>query len=250
MDLESELRKAMAEQVAEASASPSLVADVKRRHRRRRNRMHAAAGAAAAAVVALALVPTYQSFRATPAGNSETSRPSTAVSAFPQPERPPAPGLSRPPSQKGHPGAGASTRPEARPPSGGPGTGPHRPGGGSLGDLPRWIAYLPSGLAASSPCAAAGDAKHETTTCEWRGGAGWVEITVVRNGGLSGPQDLVKSAGIPNHTSVRGAPALTVDRPDSARQISWLPRPGVGVTVSAGGSVKSQLMRIAEGVRP
>ncbi|GAA4234030.1 hypothetical protein GCM10022254_37930 [Actinomadura meridiana] len=250
MDLESELRKAMAEQVAEASASPSLVADVKRRHRRRRTRLHATAGAVAASVAALALVPAYQSFRATPAGNSETTRPSNTVSVLQQPERPPAPGLSRPPSAKGHPGAGASTRPGARPSSGESGTGPHRPGGGALDDLPRWISYLPSGLVVSSPCASAGDAKRETTTCKWRGGVGWVEIVLVRSGGLSGPQDLVKSAGIPNRTTVRGMPALTVDRPDSARQISWLARPGVGVTVSAGGSVKGQLMRIAEGVRP
>ncbi len=56
--------------------------------------------------------------------------------------------------------------------------------------------------------------------------------------------------GVPGHTSVRGIPALTGDRPDSARQISWLARPGVGVTVTAKGSAKEQLMRIAEGVRP
>lgn len=80
MDLESELRKAMAEQVAGATASPSLVADVKRRHRRRRARVHAAAGVAAASVAALALVPTYQSFRATPAGSTETARPTGTAS--------------------------------------------------------------------------------------------------------------------------------------------------------------------------
>ncbi|TDD72797.1 hypothetical protein, partial [Actinomadura rubrisoli] len=89
MDLESELRRAMAEQVAEATAPPSLVADVKRRHRRRATRIRATVGAAAASVVALALVPTYQSFRATPAGAPETTASPNGVSVLQQPERPP-----------------------------------------------------------------------------------------------------------------------------------------------------------------
>ncbi|WUI00280.1 hypothetical protein OHR68_00175 [Spirillospora sp. NBC_00431] len=249
MDLESELRTAMAEQVAGASASPSLVADVKRRHRRRKTRIHTAAGVAAASVVALALVPTYQSFRATPAGNSETNRPTSTVSAFRKPERPPAPGPSRPPSEKERPGAGATRHPEGHPP-GGPGADPGKPGiGGVVGDLPRWITYLPGGLAATAPCAVTGDAKRKTTTCKWRGDAGWVEIALVK-GGLAGPQELMGSTGIPGRTSVRGTPALTGDLPGSGRQISWLAGPGVGVTVSAGGSAKVHLMRIAEGVRP
>ncbi|MFI0484183.1 hypothetical protein [Actinomadura sp. 9N215] len=248
MDLESELRKAMAEQVAGASASPSLVADVKRRHRRRRTRIHAAAGAVAASVVALALVPTYQSFRATPAGNSETTRPTSTVSAFQQPERPPAPGPARPPSEKGRPGAGATRHPGGHPP-GGPDGGPRKPGIGGVVGLPSWITYIPDGLAATAPCAVTGTAQRKTTTCKWRGHAGWVEIVLVK-GGLAGPQELMKSTGIPGRTSVRGAPALTGDLPGSGRQISWLAGPDVGVTVSAGGSVTTQLMRIAEGVRP
>ncbi|MGH8967147.1 MAG: hypothetical protein ACRDXB_17715, partial [Actinomycetes bacterium] len=186
MDLESELRKAMAEQVAGESASPSLVADVRRRHRRRKTRIHAAAGAVVASVAALALVPTYQSFRATPAGNSETTRPTSTVSAFQQPERPSAPGHSRPPSEKGRPGAGAGRQPEGRPAGGAPG-GSRKPGiGGVVDDLPSWVTYLPDGLAASSPCAVTGDAKRKTTTCKWQGHAGWVEIVLVKGSGLSG----------------------------------------------------------------
>lgn len=249
MDLESELRKAMAEQVAEATASPSLVTDVKRRHRRRRARVHAAAGVAAASVVALALVPTYQSFRATPAGSSETTRPTNSVSAFRLPERPSAPGLPVSPSSKGRPGTEPSPKPEAQPSSGG--GAPHLPGlGGAAGRLPSWITYLPDGLASTGPCKVTGDAKRKTTTCEWRGGSGWVEIALVKGGGLTGPQDLMKAAGVPGRTSVGGAPALTGERPGSARQVSWLARPGVGVTVTAAGAAKDQLMRIAEGVRP
>ncbi|MGP4024613.1 hypothetical protein [Actinomadura sp. 3N407] len=251
MDLESELRRAMAEQVAEATASPSLVVDVKRRHRRRKARMHAAAGVAAASVAALALVPTYQSFRATPAGNSETSRPTGGVSEHRQPERPPAPGLSESPSAKEKPGAGTSRAPEAHPSAGGSPVNPEKPGiGGAVDDLPRWIAYVPGGLTATGPCAVSDGPKRETTTCEWRGSAGWLEIAVVKASGLADPRDLMKTPGIPGRTTVRGLPALTGDRPGSGRQISWLARPGVGVTVSGGGSVEKQLMRIAEGVRP
>ncbi|MFA1543814.1 hypothetical protein [Actinomadura monticuli] len=249
MDLESELRNAMAEQVAGTSASPSLVADVKRRHRRRAARIRTAAGVAAASVAALALVPAYQSFRATPAGNSEITRPTGTVSASRPPERSPAPGLPASPPSKGRPGAGVSSKPDAHPSSGG--AGPRGPGaGGAIGALPGWITYLPDGLAAAGPCAVTGDAGWETTTCSWRGKTGWVEIALVKGGGLTGPKDLMKTPGIPGRTSVRGMPALTGDRPDSARQVSWLARPGVGVTVTAAGSAKDQLMRIAEGVRP
>jgi hypothetical protein len=45
-------------------------------------------------------------------------------------------------------------------------------------------------------------------------------------------------------------PALTGDRPGSGRQVSWIAKPGTGVTVTAAGAAKDQLMRIAEGVRP
>ncbi|TYB48654.1 hypothetical protein [Actinomadura chibensis] len=250
MELESELRKAMAEQVAGTTATPSLVTDVKRRHRRRRARVQAAAGAVAASVAALALVPTYQSFRAAPAGNSETARPSNTVSALRMPERPPASGLPQSPSERGRPGAGTPPKQEGRPPQDGPGGGPRRPGAAVLDDLPRWITYLPSGLAAAAPCAVAEAAGRKTTTCRWAGDGGWVEIVLVKGGGLTGPQDLMKTTGIPGHATVRGMPALTGDHVGSGRQVCWLARRGVGVTVAAGGLAADHLMRIAEGVRP
>ncbi|MGI5419284.1 hypothetical protein [Actinomadura luteofluorescens] len=252
MDLESELRKAMAEQVAGATASSSLVTDVKRRHRRRKARLHAAAGVAAASVAALALVPTYQSFQATPAGDTETTRPSNTVSALRLPERPPASGLPESPSPKGRSEAGASQKPEPRG-SSAPGETPATPGAGGIVDaLPKWITYLPDGLAAAGPCVVSGDggADRTTTTCTWRGADGWVEIALVKGGKLTGPQDLLRVTGIPRRTSVHGMPALTGERADSARQISWLARHGVGVTVTASGAAKDRLMRIAEGVRP
>ncbi|XRQ06225.1 hypothetical protein ACN3XK_58350 [Actinomadura welshii] len=251
MDLESELRKAMAERVAGESASPSLAADVKRRHRRRKARVHAAAGVAAAAVAVLALLPAYQSFRATPAGNAGADRPAGGGPAPVQPERHPAPGPSASPSAKGEPGAGTSPERGTRPPSAGTGKDPREPGGGgAAADLPRWIAYIPAGLTASGPCEVTRGSGRETTECAWRGGGGWLEIAVVKGSGLTDPRDLLKAPGLPGRTSVRGRPAFTGDRPGSGRQISWMARPGVGVTVAGGGSVKAQLMRIAEGVRP
>lgn len=252
MDLESELRKAMAEEVAGTTAPPSLVADVKRRHRRRRTRIHAAAAVAAASVAAVALTPAYQSFRATPAGNPGTVRSADGGPAPEQPGRPPAPGPSGTPSAQEEPGAATPPEPEARPTASGAGEDPREPDGPGtvVDDLPRWIGYVPDGLAPTGPCTVVEGAERETTTCNWRGSAGWLEIAVVRGGGLSDPRDLMKSPGLPGRTSVGDAPALTAERPGSGRQISWLARPGVGVTVSAGGSVRDQLMRIAEGVRP
>ncbi|MEU8340455.1 hypothetical protein AB0C74_02055 [Spirillospora sp. NPDC048832] len=252
MDLETELRKAMAEQVAGTTAAPSLAADVKRRHRRRRARVHAAAGVAAASVAALALVPAYQSFRAAPAGSTETARPTGTASASRPPERPPASGLPASPPSKGRPEAGGSPKPEAHPSAeDGGGAAPVEPGaGGVLEKLPDWITYIPDGLAAEGPCAVTGDSRRRTTTCAWRGEAGSVEVVLVTGSGLTGPRDLVRTPGVPGRTSVRGMPALVGDGPGSARQISWLARPGVGVTVTTRGTAKDRLMRIAEGVRP
>ncbi|MFD0685671.1 hypothetical protein [Actinomadura fibrosa] len=251
MDLESELRKAMAERVAEATAPDSLAADVKRRHRRRAARIRVTVGAAAAAVAAIALVPTYQSFRATPAGAPGTAAPPDRASVLRQPERPPARGVPTSPSPSGRPGTGTSPKPPDARPSGGTGGHTARPGApGGVPALPGWVSYLPRGLTATAPCAVADGAGRKTTTCAWRGSAGWVEIAVVRDSGL-GPEDLAPMRGVPGHASVRGMPALTADAPDSGRQISWLARPGVGVVVKAGGgTARNELLRIAEGVRP
>ncbi|WP_067466591.1 hypothetical protein [Actinomadura macra] len=249
MDLESELRKAMAEQVAEAAASPSLAADVRRRHRRRVTRIRTTMGVAAASVVAVALVPTYQSFRAAPAGAPETAAPSSGVSMYRQPERPPAPGVPASSPAAGKPGAGEVPGKAGAPPTGGPGGRPAEPGLPDLPKPPRWVTYLPGDLAAHTPCAVTGGAKRRTTVCTWRGGAGWVEITIVRGTGF-GLEDLAPVHGVPGHASVRGTPAITGNGPGSGRQISWLARPGVGAVVQAGGGAENHLMRIAEGVRP
>ncbi|MFD0902232.1 hypothetical protein, partial [Actinomadura sediminis] len=116
--------------------------------------------------------------------------------------------------------------------------------------LPAWLGYLPDGLAAARPCTTERDTARTTTTCEWRGEPGRVTIRLVEGTGIGGPEDLAPSVGVPSRTSVRGTPALEGAAPGSGRQISWLPRPGVGATVQARGAVAADLMRIAEGVRP
>jgi hypothetical protein len=253
MDLETELRRAMAERVAGTTAPSTLAADVRRRHRRRTNRIRATVGAVAASVAALALLPAYQSFRATPAGDSVTSRPPDGASILERPERQPAPGLPTSPVSKGRPEAGTTPKPSAHAPSGGPsGGGDARPGAPGLPlKTPRWVTYLPGGLTATGPCTAGGGAGRSTTTCTWRGTAGWVQIVLVKGDGI-GLADLSPVPGAPPaRTTVHGMPALTADRPGSSgRQISWIAKPGTGVTVTATGSAEPQLMHIAEGVRP
>ncbi|MBO2451343.1 hypothetical protein J4573_29920 [Actinomadura barringtoniae] len=246
MDLESELRRAMAEHTADASAPSSLAEDVRHRYRRRVTRIRTTVGAATALAVLTALVPTtYHSFRADPVSASKT--PTAAAPPAPGsngPAQPPAPGESRSPRTSENPGAGASQHPSPRLGPGG-GHGSAAPGTGS-NPLPGWVTYLPSGLGAAQPCADQGT----TTTCRWTGAAGTVEIRVVRNAGLTAPEGLGVLPAMPKPASVRGHKAFVSDRPGAARQIAWIDRPGVGVIVTAAGSVRDDLLRIAEGVRP
>ncbi|GGV10579.1 hypothetical protein GCM10010182_33330 [Actinomadura cremea] len=253
MDVEDELRRAMAERVAGTRAPRSLAADVRRRHRRRRARVRTAAAVAGASVVALALVPTYRSIQPAPAGAPETTATGSGGSGPGAPERvpaPAAPGASE--SAKGRTSPDPRT---ARPSAGGPDEpDPVRPR--VEPSFPAWLTFLPDGLAAARPCAVerdtAGTARtvRTTTTCEWRGDPGWVRVRLVEGTGIGGPEDLAPAVGVPSRTSVRGIPALAGAAPGDGRQISWLPRPGVGATVQAGGAVTADLMRVAEGIRP
>jgi hypothetical protein len=252
MDLENELRKAMAEHTAEASAPPSLTAAVRRRHRRRVVRIRVTVGTvAAAAVAAFVITPAYQSMtRVDPAGARETPTGSATAASPNRSAPPPVPGLPGSPPSPGRSGTGDSQDPSDRTSS--TPTRRDQPGAG-LGTVPRpgWVDYLPSGLKVDQPCTERSDAKGRTTTCRWRGTSGWVEIRVVRGAGATGPDDLSTSPSMPRYTSVRGIRAVVTDRPDSGRQVSWMERPGVEVVVAVGGgSVRDQLMRIANGVRP
>ncbi|KAB2350662.1 hypothetical protein [Actinomadura rudentiformis] len=248
MDLESELREAMAEHTAEASAPASLAAAVRHRHRRRVARIRTTVGIAAVAVVAIAAVPSYRSMNAGPVSSSRTPTSTGAAAVPPGPEKPPASGPARPPHSTDGPGAGSSRQPTA------PGTTPGRNGGplptaGGRPAPPAWVTYLPSGLSAAGPCRTERSGRETSTTCRWRGASGSVEVRVVRGMGLDGPESLATFPGVPKPTTVRGRRAVMSDRPDSGRQVAWLDRPGVGVLVVAGGAARDRLLQIAEGVR-
>ncbi|MFC5753024.1 hypothetical protein [Actinomadura rugatobispora] len=250
MDLESELRHAMAEQVAEAAAPPSLVADVRRRHRRRVTRIRVTVGVAAAAVAVAAVAPGYQSFRAETVGSKGEPDNKGGTVATSQPDRAPAPALPEASPSPDESGAATPKKPADRD-GDGPERKPSTGGGDGAVRLPSWVTFLPSGLAEDAPCASRAEGKNRVTTCRWAGSGGWAEVKVVRGSGMSGPEDLITAPSMPKPSSVRGIKALTTERPDSGRQIAWLERPGVGVVVAAGGgAARDQLMRIAEGVRP
>jgi hypothetical protein len=250
MDLESELRQAMAEEVAEAAAPPTLVGDVRRRYRRRRTRIRVGVGVAAASVVALALIPGHQPFQAGTvgangdpdgAGRTEAPRSPGSSPATGIPEAPVAPGRPAPGSGSGAPSGEASPAP-----------GEPTPSGGTRGTvrLPEFVTFLPPGLSADSPCATTAERKDKITICRWRGPDGWVEVRIVRGPDVRSPEDLITSPGVPRPAKVHGMRALTLERPGAGIMIAWMDGPGVGVTVAADGSVREQLMRIAEGVRP
>ncbi|RSN71084.1 hypothetical protein [Actinomadura sp. WAC 06369] len=246
MDVEDELRRAMAETVAGARAPRSLAADVRRRHRRRKARIRTAAAVAGASVAALALAPAYRSIQPAPAGAPEGVVPSAAASGDGAPERVPAPVPSRPPES----GKGGTAEPRTPRPSTGAPDAPAAEAPRAEPSLPAWLAYLPDGLDAARPCATERGTARTTTVCEWRGDPGWVRIRLVEGTGIGGPEELAPPVGVPVRTSVRGTPALAGAAPGSGRQVSWLPRAGLGATVQAGGAAAGDLMRIAEGVRP
>ncbi|WP_433329438.1 hypothetical protein [Spirillospora sp. CA-294931] len=248
MDLESELRKAMAEQVAESSAPSSLAADVRHRHRRRVTRIRVTVATAAAAVAVVALMPAYQSFRAEPVGApAKTGTPSARPSTLVVPSNTPASGHPGPAPSPGRSEAGSSGKPSA-PPSGGPKD--HGPSGlpRLLPDLPEWVTYIPAGLKPDGRCVSGGDAQRRTTTCRWRGAPGWAEIKLVK--GPRAHEGMSAVPGLPSRTTVHGIPATTGGGPGSSHRVAWPARPGVGVVVTVGGGLAGdQLMRIAEGVR-
>ncbi|MFI0454227.1 hypothetical protein [Actinomadura sp. 6N118] len=248
MDLESELREAMAEHTAEASAPASLAAAVRHRHRRRVARIRTTVGVAAAAAVAIAVVPSYRSMNAGPVSASQTPTSPGAAALPPGPEKPPASGPARPPHSTDGPGAGSSRQPTTPGTTPGGNGGPLPTGGGKL-KLPAWVTYLPSGLTAAGPCGADRSGRQTTTTCRWRGPSGSVEVRVVRGMGLAGPESLATFPAVPTPTAVRGRRAIMSDRPDAVRQIAWLDRPGVGILVVTGGAARDRLLQIAEGIR-
>ncbi len=236
MDLESELRAAMASHVSGVEASSSLVSSVRQRHRRRRTRIRAGVSALAVVVAASALWPTYHGIRATPASNKGTMTPPAAPSTA----APVLPGSPRIPS--GHP---ASPTPGRTPSSAT--VGPHQtalpaPGASSLPGV-SWVSYVPAWLQQVGSCTKTQFGGLPTTRCRWTGGGDWLVVQVVKAPTLLRPEQL----GVP------GFPSTTVHRQraiSTSGRLAWIERPGVGVLITSDPSLDPQLPKIADGIHP
>jgi hypothetical protein len=239
MDLESELRQAMAEHVTAMSAPETLARDAQRRHHRTvRRRTTLAMTAAGVAVVAVAAIPAYQSFRPETVGvNGPGGRNHAAT----------APVSSSPSGQRLD---GRSAAPAPRPPGPSPSgrkthgvAGSHAPLEGALKAL---LDYLPPGIDPQHTCSTDRRGPRETTTCRWTGSAGWIEVRLVRDSGLSGPADLGFASGVVRHVRVHGHAALLAAVPS---QVMWIEHGGLGVCVQVSAGLTKHLTTIADGLR-
>lgn len=243
MDLENELRLAMAEHVADATVGGSLATAVRERHRRRVARRRVALVTAAVGLLATAMAPAYQALRATPAGDHRPLPPSpggTAVPHAPVQVQPTSPGTARPAPSAGPSGTSQTPVPSATAPAA---KRPSPPPGLS------WIGYLPSGLKAVGACVQQSAGVRRTTVCRWNG-SGTLEVDVIRAPGLVRAEQLGALPVIPRYVTVHGNRAIYLVRPDGGSQLVWIDRPGVGVIMIAGPSLSDQLTRIAAGIRP
>jgi hypothetical protein len=241
MDLENELRQAMAERVTEVSASRTLAHEARRRHHRTVRRRTAVAMTAAGLVVAVAVIPTYQSFRPQTVGadgsggrdhgHHSTGSPSPSPSPL-EGDRSTAPTADRTGSHSPEP----------------PPQHPASPRGHDSGLPKALLGYLPPGIDPGKTCDTQHVGSRETTTCRWTGSAGWIEVRLVRDRGLSGPADMGFAPPMSSHDLVHGHPALRGDAPAVPRQIMWIERSGLGVWVGVSPALSDRLMRIAEGV--
>jgi hypothetical protein len=242
MDLENELRQAMAEHVADVAASESLAAEARRGHHRAVRVRVLSVTAVAAAVVAIAAMPAYQAFRPETVGApgrapsgapARGAVPSTPVPvqapAVPSPSERPTPPAGRPDTGE-RPSAPASRTGDGR-------------GGPSL------LTYLPTGLRQAAPCATIKTAERQTTSCRWTGSGGTIEVRLIRGPSFGGPADIGHVPPVPIPARVHERPAIRGAWTDMGSQVSWIERPGLGVWIGVDRILNGQLMRIAEGVR-
>lgn len=238
MDLENELRQAMAEHVTEVSVSRTLAADAKRRHHRTvRRRTAIVAGAAGLVVVGVAMVPAYQSFRPQTVGadgkkggghsGQTTATPPSVPNLTPRPH-------SGAPSS-GAPGSHHSTKPKHSPDLQLP----------DLGTIKSVLGYIPAGIGPGRTCHTDHAGTKQTTSCRWSGSGGWVEVRLVRSGGLKSPSDLGLAPPVVEKLKIHGHPALLSQLPS---QVMWIERPGLGVWVGVSPSLSGSLSRVAESV--
>jgi hypothetical protein len=240
MDLENELRQAMAEHVTEMSAPRSLASDAKRSHHRTVRRRTAFAVGAAGVVAAVAMIPAYQSIHSRtvgadgPGGKKQGQRATGTLSAVPTPT---VDGRSGSPST-GSKGSRSSAKPKHSSSRQGP----------DLGIAKSLLGYLPQGLTPGKSCGTEQAGSKETTTCRWNGAGGWVEVRLIRASGLKSPADLGLAPPLAKHDTVHGHPALRSDGPAFPSQVMWIERKGLGVWVGVSPSLGDSLTRVADGV--
>ncbi|MDN3359518.1 hypothetical protein [Actinomadura sp. DC4] len=239
MDLENELRQAMAEHVTEVSAPRSLASDAKRRHHRTVRRRTALAVGVAGVAVGVAMVPAYQSFRPQTVGadgqggGKHGGGVTGSLPATPAPSVTPRSGSPKAGSNGAHPPAKPRHSPSPR--------------GSGLAMAERLLGYLPQGLTAK-PCETDHVGSKETTVCRWTGSGGWIEVRLVRGGGLTAPTDLGLTPPMAKQSTVHDHPALRSAGPPIPSQVMWIERHGLGVWVSVSPSLGDRLLRVADGV--
>jgi hypothetical protein len=246
MDLERELRLAMAEHLDGAKAPEELATAVSRRHHRRVVRIRTTVAVIAAGAAVAVAAPTYHAVRATPAGGERPLPTHRPAGPSPEQARPPAPGVTpTAPSPAGS--AGVPTPAATAAPQGGHQT---RPSGGlELANPSSWLTYLPPGLKPAGPCLPGATAGRQSTTCRWTHGPDWFTVDVVRAPSLTRPEELGVPSGLARHTIVHGHQALSVRSPDGGGRMVWIEKPGMGVVVVVSRSLNDRMARIAGGVR-
>jgi hypothetical protein len=236
MDLESELRAAMASHVSGVEAPSSLAVSVRQRHRRRVARIRVGVAAAAVGVGVAALWPAYHGISATPAGSSQrvaTPSPSVSLSA-----------ASRVPGAPAPSSVPRSTAPS--PTHGGSSPRPTRPSAvvsSSLGVS--WVSYLPSWLSSSGPCGKTRFAGLPSTKCRWTGGTDWLMVQVVKAPTLVRAEQLGVPSLTLSYVTVHAQRAISTDG-----RLAWIERPGVGVVITSSSSLNAQLPKVADGIHP
>jgi hypothetical protein len=237
MDLENELRQAMAEHVTEVSAPGTLASDAKSRHHRTvRRRTALAVGAAGLVVVGVAMVPAYQSFRPQTVGADGKEGKAHVGEATGTPAVSPTPSVKAP---SGTPGTGSKGSRPSRPKH------PSSPRGPGLGAVTSTLNYLPAGIGRGKTCHTDHAGSQETTTCRWSGSSGWIEVRLIDDAGLNGPADLGLAPPMAKQLMVHGHPALLSELPS---EVMWIERHGLGVWVGVSPSLTNSLTRVADGV--
>jgi hypothetical protein len=241
MDLENELRQAMAEHVTEVSAPRTLAADAKHRHHRTVRRRTAIVVGAAGVVVAVSMIPAYQSIHSQPVGADGSSGRKHGQNATGTPSTVPSPALTpRPNLPSGPKGSHSPKKPKRTTGSLGP----------DLGLAKSLLGYLPQGLVpAEKTCETSHAGSKEITTCRWTGSGSWVEVRLIRGSGLKSPSDLGLAPPLSQPVTVQGHSGLRSDSsPAFGSQVMWIERKGLGVWVGVSPSLRDSLTRVAKGV--